>query len=162
MTSQIYQAAEYITATNNFSPDSDYRPWVDAILRSAPSSTYVYGRKMELLAYNNRWGTLNGSKPSDLANVHTVFRYLSQTYSDTERAILAITATYETHRPGFFDLRAIKTGHIAHGRAWPVLSDGNLLGVVISGWIDGPALSVEQDGLRAQSLSTTILDPFWP
>lgn len=162
MASHIYQAAEYITVTDNFSQDSDYRPWVDAILRSAPTSTFIYGRRMELLAYNNRWGTLNGSKPSDLCNVHTVFRYLSRTYSETDRAILAITATYETHRPGFFELQVIRTGHIANGRAWPVLSEGNLLGVVISGWIDGPALSQGQDGRRAQSWSTTILDPFWP
>lgn len=141
MASQIYQAAEYITVTNNFSTDADYRPWIDAFLSSSPTSTHVYGRKMELLAYNNRWGTLSGSKPADLANVHTVFQYLSRTYSGTEKAIRAIVGTYKSQLPSFCDLRVIKTGQIIHGKAWPVLSEGNLWGVVISGWIDGTKLS---------------------
>jgi hypothetical protein len=160
MASQIYQAAEYITVTNNFSPDADYRPWVDAILSCTQESTYIYGRKMELIAYNNRWGTLNGSEPADLANVHTVFRYLSRTYSGTERAIHAITTTYRFHHPGFFDLEVLKTGKIVHGRAWPVLGDGTLMGVVISGWIDGPTLSKKQDGICVQSRSKTTHDHF--
>lgn len=160
MASQFFQSAGKHSVTKYISTDANYMPWVEAILRVSMEPTYCYGREMELIAYNTHSLTFQTATPDDLVDVHTVFNFLSSIYAGTEKAIHAITRTYQFHCPGFFTLEVLKTGQIVQGRAWPVMANGTLLGVVISGWIDGPALSQKQDGICVQSRSKAINAPF--
>lgn len=160
MAGQLFQSRANNIVTTYISTDLDYQPWVEAILRVCTEPTYCYGRKMELIAYNTHSVVVQAAVPDDLVDVHTVFNYLSRIYTGTEDAIHAITNTYRLHCPGSFTLEVLKTGQIVQGRAWPVMANGTLQGVVISGWIDGPALSQKQDGICVQSRSKAINAPF--
>lgn len=64
MAGQIHQVAKNITVTNYISTDAFSRPCVDAILSCCQESTYIFCREMALIASNNRWNTMDESKPA--------------------------------------------------------------------------------------------------
>jgi hypothetical protein len=132
MSWQIYQVPDAIVAKNHFRTENEYVPWLVTSLKCCNDSVHIFGKKQELLFYNNRFRTFDQATENDLLNLYTVFSYLQKTYCNTKEAIDSILGIYTNPAPQFFKLFAANGGPAVQCRAFPVLKNGKLLGVVVT------------------------------
>jgi hypothetical protein len=133
MSWQIYQVPDAIVAKNHSRAENEYVFWLVASLECCNDSVHIYGKKQELLFYNNRFQTFDQATENDLLNLYTVFSYLQKTYCNTKEAIDRILGIYANPTPRFFNLFTANNGPAVLCRAFPVLKNGKLLGVVVTG-----------------------------
>ena len=129
---QVYQKPDAMFATKPYRIDNHYFPWLAASLENCDDSVQVYGKAQELLFYNNHHRLFDHAAELDLLNVYTVFSYLQKTYINTKDAIDIILNIYKNPTPRFFNLYRIDTELIVECRAYPVLKQEKLLGVVVT------------------------------
>jgi hypothetical protein len=132
MSWQIYQVPDAIVAKNHCRTENEYVPWLVASLECCNDSVHIYGKKQELLFYNNRFRVFDQATENDLLNLYTVFSYLQKTYCNTKEAIDSILGIYTNPAPRFFNLFTANSGPAVQCRAFPVLKNGKLLGVVVT------------------------------
>ncbi len=127
-----YQAPDVMFVNDHCRTENDYVPWLVASLERCKDSVHIYGKKQELLFYNNRFRTFDQATDIDLLNLYTVFSYLQKIYCNTKEAIDSILGIYANPTPRFFNLFTANNGPAVQCRAFPVLKNGKLLGVVVA------------------------------
>ncbi len=131
MSWQLYQAPDAIVINNHYRAENDYVHWLVASLEHCNDSVHIYGKKQELLFYNNLFLPFDQTTEVDMLNLYTVFSYLQKTYRNTKEAIDIILGIYTNPTPRFFSLFTGNNGSGVQCKAFPVLTNGKLLGVVV-------------------------------
>jgi hypothetical protein len=132
MSWQIYQSPDAIVDKYQYRAENDTVPLLVASLDHCCDSVHIYGKKQELLFYNNRFGAFDQATEIDLLNLYTVFSYLQRLYSNTKDAIDIIRGIYTNPTRRFFNLLRVNTETVVQCTAFPVLTNGKLLGVVVT------------------------------
>lgn len=132
MSWQMYHGSDAIVVKIHHSAENDNVPLLVTSLEHCSDSVHIYGKKQELLFYNNRLGTFAQATEIDLLNLFTVFSYLQRLYSNTKDAINSILGIYTNPTRKFFNLVAVNTETVVQCTAFPVLKNGKLLGVVVT------------------------------
>jgi len=132
MSWQMYQVPDAIVVKNHHRAENDNVPLLIASLEHYSDFVHIYGKKQELLFYSNRFQAFNQATEMDMLNLYTVFSYLQRLYSNTKDAIDSILGIYTKQTPRFFNLFTVSTETIVQFRAFPVLTNGKLLGVVVT------------------------------
>jgi transcriptional regulator with PAS, ATPase and Fis domain len=121
--------AEVITVNNNFS-HSDPLAIAKSIASCSTESVTIFDKRKRIIHFNNRFGTFDGAEPDDLLDLYTLFGYLSHCYINWREAMETIKRVFDDCIPREFEHKH-KDGWSCYGRAWPVMVNGTLGGVVL-------------------------------
>jgi len=153
-----YKAKE-ITVNNNFAK-SDPMAWLIALAAASVESVAVFDGKMNLIYYNNRFGTLNQAKQDDLVDLYTLCEYYRNFYSNWVEALTLVRYVYRYSTPRTFELTHYIPALSCSCRVYPVLLDSRLGGVV---WLahrllNGSKLQIGECNREQSTPSDTIAE----
>ena len=120
---------------NNFSHGSGGDPsaWVKAVQAFSSctiESLTAFDHHRKLVAYNNRFGTLDSARESDIVDLFSVFRYYDRYYCNASECVRLVEQVFAAHIPASFKMHSF-FGWSIDCRAFPIFTDYLLVGGVV-------------------------------
>lgn len=131
MDSTRYKAMGDITVNNVINEGPDNMAWVYAICSCTVESVAIFDAAGRLVTFNNRFGTLDNAGAHDLIDLTSLFRYYGRTYKNAGECLSLMRNSLNGRLPVIFKMRSRAGTWQSNCRAYPVLHNNKLIGVVL-------------------------------
>ena len=123
----FYEAKKVVV--NNHFRKSNPMSWAHAFSGCTIESIVAFNPKKKIILYNNRFGTLDGAGCDDLVDLYALFEYYGRFYINAADCLSLVERVFTTVCPTVFIMQH-RSGWQCNCRAYPVISEGQLGGVV--------------------------------
>ena len=138
-----YKARKNIVVNNHFQ-ETDPMSWAHAFAGCTRESMAAFSPRKKLILYNNRFGTLDRATRDDLRDLYSLFRYYGQFYTNSDDCRRLVERVFSTVCPTVFIMQH-RAGWQCDCRAYPVVSAGQLGGVVLMACNNGSSLQLGEN-----------------